>query len=151
MRTAAEPDSRTSDYPLLLRQAGERAGEAGGWVEHDLEIGPRRLRLRFAGDALVPFLLDALRAVVRPPGSGPVDATISIWDTASTGVQAPEPGWRGDEVLGRTAVQGLAGVAQDPGSGSSRCSTRRRGRASSGCRIPNASRGTTGRRRSARS
>ena len=116
MQASVDAGRRPIDYPLLLQQAAEQAGETAGWVEHDLEIGPRRVRLRFAGQALVPFLLDALHPVVRPP-DGAADTTISIWDTASTGVAGPEQGWRGDEVLGRTAVKGLAGVAQDPGSG----------------------------------
>lgn len=116
MRASVDAGRPPIDYPLLLRQAGDRAGAAVGWVDHDLEVGPRRIRLRFAGVALVPFLLDALRAVARAP-AGEAEATIAIWDTASTGVPGPEQGWRGDEVLGRTAVKGLAGVAQDPGSG----------------------------------
>ena len=116
MRAPVDAGRPPLDYPSLLREAADRAGEASGWIEHDLEIGPRRVRLRFAGDALVPFLLDALRAVAHAP-EGEADATIAIWDTASTGVAGPEQGWGGDEVLGRTAVKGLSGVAQDPGSG----------------------------------
>jgi hypothetical protein len=72
-----------------FEQACERAGDAR---VHDLELGGRRFRLRFAGPALVPAMLPALSHLERPP-AGAADTEVCLWDTASTGVGIPKFPW----------------------------------------------------------
>jgi hypothetical protein len=68
---------------------------AGGPVERSFQVGGWRLRLRFAGPALVPALTAPLEHLASPAPGNP-DLTVSLWDTSSTGVQPPSPPWPGD-------------------------------------------------------
>lgn len=63
----------------------EAAGDAA--VEHWFRIGGRLLRLVFAGDAVVPWVVPAFAHLRTAPGSA--DLTVHLWDATSTG--APEP------------------------------------------------------------
>lgn len=64
----------------------------GGVIERHLAIGPCRVRLRFAGPALLPTLLPALESRLVSQTPGEPHLTIHLWDTASTGVEvAPDP------------------------------------------------------------
>ena len=113
---AAESRNPAGSYRAALDDAADCAGSVSGWLEYDLTIGSRRVRLRFAGRTLEPLLLPPLMHAVTEP-AGLASAVLSIWDSVSTGVTGPEQPWRSDAVLGRTAVRGFDGVAQDPGSG----------------------------------
>jgi hypothetical protein len=77
-----------------MLQAGFRAACARtGCVERDLMVAERSVRLRFAGPALVEPMsgvLSHLEATV----SGPMAATVLLWDAASTGVALPPVQWR---------------------------------------------------------
>jgi hypothetical protein len=76
-----------------MREAFERACEqVGDAPEHDLELGERRIRLRFAGPALVPVVLPALAHLERRR-DGAADTEVLLWDSASTGVRLPEFPW----------------------------------------------------------
>lgn len=73
--------------------AGRAEAASGGAVEWDIAIGAVRVRLRFAGRALVPVLLPALAHLTVPAGGRP-DLTVRVWDSESTGVDAPAFPWR---------------------------------------------------------
>ena len=86
-------------YFARFEDAFASAGESVGWVERDLSIGGRRVRLRFAGEALVDAITPAL-AHVLADRQGEPGAVIGLWDSASTGVAVPAFSWdapKGDE------------------------------------------------------
>lgn len=56
------------------------------------------LRLRFAGEALVPRISPALEHLSTDPGPQ-VHATVCLWDSASTNVDAPPFPWEGDDII----------------------------------------------------
>jgi hypothetical protein len=65
-------------------EAAQKA--VGGVIERHLAIGPCRVRLLFAGPALLPTLLPALEPRLVPLPDGEPHLTIHLWDSASTGV-----------------------------------------------------------------
>ena len=83
-----------------------------GVVEHDLRLGGAIVRLRFAGAALVPYVLPPL-AHLRTDAAGeqPI-LSVELWDAASTGVFPPRFPSGGEDVPGRGEVReyGEAGV-----------------------------------------
>jgi hypothetical protein len=81
------------EYFERLRARFERAADAvGGASEQDLEMAGLRLRLLLAGKSIREALLPPFEhlAVAR---SGTPELTVSIFDTVSTGVDAPAPLW----------------------------------------------------------
>jgi hypothetical protein len=137
--SATVGDSRAAqgrDYLVRMEEAFGRAAEgAGGPLVQTLAIGSRRVRLRFAGDALVGALLPALahlpveedapRAASEPRGGDadgdvPPDASIDLWDSASTGVPVPPFPWAAADVVARGEVRGYGDdvrVVYEPGFG----------------------------------
>jgi hypothetical protein len=94
-------------YFHRLEEAFVEAGEAaGGGLERDFHVGGMNLRLRFAGAELEPPLLRALRHL-RPPRTGAPLATISVWDSDSTGVPVPLFPWRPGDVRRRGEIRGF--------------------------------------------
>ncbi|WP_037230401.1 hypothetical protein [Roseobacter sp. GAI101] len=79
-----------------------------GAVEHDICLAGQRLRLEFAGLALVDRILPALshRLVDPQTNDGEADLRISIWDGASTGIGAPTMPWTLDRFSSRREVTG---------------------------------------------
>lgn len=90
-----------------LRAAFDTAADrAGGVRAHELGIGPWGVRVLFAGAELEPLMrppLEHLRAAA-PPGP---DATICVWDSASTGVRVPSFNWSPRHVRQRGVVEGF--------------------------------------------
>ncbi len=82
--------------------AGEAAGDP---VERDLAIGPARVRLRFAGDALARRMMPAM-AHLETSVPGAPSLTLSLWDSASTGVDAPPFPWLPRDLRQRGEVAG---------------------------------------------
>jgi hypothetical protein len=77
---------------------------AAGVVVYDLRLGGTIVRLRFAGPALVPFVLPPLAHLLSDAvGEQPL-LTVELWDAASTGVFPPRfpPG---EDVPGRGEVR----------------------------------------------
>lgn len=84
MSVAEEPDAVAS--PLQLGAAWElAAGDAV--VDHWFRMGGRLLRLAFAGDAVVPWVVPAFAHLRAEPGTP--DLTVFVWDSASTGEPPP--------------------------------------------------------------
>lgn len=111
----ATPQGADSD-PARYFAAGcatfARAAErAGGVVERIYAIGGGQVRLHFAGPALLPLLTPALAHLATAPG--PVAAgdtlTISVWDSASTGITMPPPAWGRDDHRPRGEIRGYDG------------------------------------------
>lgn len=69
--------------------AFERAAAGAGGVEcHKFVIAGKRVLVKFAGPALVPYLLPAI-GHLESPFEGEPDLRIRAWDSASTGVPLP--------------------------------------------------------------
>jgi hypothetical protein len=91
---------------VALLAGFERAAERVGVVERGLRAGGFELRLRFAGEGLLDGLLPALFDPLEYPPVEPY-ATICLFDDASTGVPAPEPPWRREQLRARGDVLGF--------------------------------------------
>ena len=97
-----EADS-AAQYLELFEQAFHEAARRAEAVERDYDIGGRRLRMRFAGEGLVPFLTPAL-AHCRVSRPVPADLTVCVWDSASTGIPLPACPWTPDGVFGEARI-----------------------------------------------
>jgi len=80
-------------YFEQLRACFERAADAVGEAgEQDLEMAGLRLRLRCAGEPMRAALLPPFEHLVVTRRRAP-ELTVSLFDTASSGVGAPAPLW----------------------------------------------------------
>ena len=89
---AAEADLADEYFGQLLDRYEQAATAVGGAGTLDLEMAGLRLRLRHAGEGLregllAPFEHLSCREVTEP------DLTISLFDTASSGIEPPPPLW----------------------------------------------------------
>jgi hypothetical protein len=103
----AEPRSAASAperYLQSLLAAFEQAAAGAGAVEHQMAVGPWRVALRFAGE-VSELMLPAL-AHLLPPSPAGHDATVCVFDTASTGVPVPPFTWRPRHLGPRGEVEG---------------------------------------------
>lgn len=73
-------ESVLDSYRCAARSAGE--------VEHLLGLAGTTIRLRFAGDRLMPQVVPALAHLTIDEPRGP-ELTLCLWDSASTGVAMP--------------------------------------------------------------
>lgn len=90
------PDAVAS--PRQLGAAWEGAA-AGAVVDHWFRIGGRLVRLAFAGDAVVPWVVPAFAHLGAEPGAP--DLTVHVWDSTSTGAAEPsKPPVPDDELPG---------------------------------------------------
>jgi hypothetical protein len=89
----AAPPDLAGEYFEQLRERFERAAAAtGGAGTLDLEMAGLRLRLRYVGEPLREALLAPFDHLAGQEAGDP-DLTISLFDTASTGVEPPAPLW----------------------------------------------------------
>jgi len=89
----AAPSDRADEYFEQLRERYEQAAEATGAAGTlDLEMAGLRLRLRYASKVLREALLAPFDHLARREAGDPA-LTISLFDTASTGVEPPHPLW----------------------------------------------------------
>jgi hypothetical protein len=126
-------DAAALPHDAATAAAGQAYFEAltAGWEEaarradvrsHDVSLGGATVRLRFAGPDLEPAYFPALGRPLHEPGGGGPEATVLLWDSASSGVEAPAPPWRRADVDGRSrevhayASGGLKAL-HDPDSG----------------------------------
>ena len=72
--------------------AAEAVRRSSPGVSLDLAMGHSRVRLRFASAAFAAAAIPALDHLEARPGIAP-DAVITVWDSASTGVPAPDFPW----------------------------------------------------------
>ena len=96
---------RASEFVTDFDEAFAEAVRVVGALDRELVIGGRRVRLRFAGEALLPFVEPAL-AHPHVSRSAAPDLTIAVWDTASTGVARPASPWSARDVRERGEIVG---------------------------------------------
>lgn len=82
--------ARLFDQLLAASHAAEVAVETS--IELDHLIAGRRIRLRFAGEALLAPVASAFRHL-QVERQEPPDLTVEVWDSASTGVILPQRPW----------------------------------------------------------
>ena len=102
-RTAAT--AGPAGFFAAAHESWDRARTARGAEDRDYRIGGYRVRLRFAGPALVPRMTPALGHLEVPAGE-PADLTVHLWDTASTGTPMPPPPWRDEDHGVRGEIRG---------------------------------------------
>jgi hypothetical protein len=102
----------------LVALGFERASEATGLLTREFLVAGLRLRLRFAGPALMPVIVPAL-AHLEVEAAGEPDFTIDLFDAASTGTPLPFLAARFVELTrlrwwevlqGRREIKGLNGA-----------------------------------------
>jgi hypothetical protein len=94
-----------ADYFARLAGSFAEAGRSAGFVDREVAVGGRTLRLRFAGQALLPVLLPALAHLVTDAETAEV--TIGLWDAQSTGVPLPGYPWQQDDCGPRGTIRGF--------------------------------------------
>jgi hypothetical protein len=109
-----------ADYFARLAGSFAEAGRSAGFIDRELAVGGRTLRLRFAGQALMPVLLPALAHLVTEAEAA--EATIGLWDAQSTGVPLPSYPWQTTDWGPRGTIRGFHDerirLHFDPGAGS---------------------------------
>jgi hypothetical protein len=88
-RTPVEPAVFFESVLAAFQQARHAAG---GSVDRDYVIAGFRVRLCFAGTALLPYITPALAHLASGITMEP-DLTINLWDMQTTGIAAPPPPW----------------------------------------------------------
>jgi hypothetical protein len=91
-------DTGLTFLAALRERAGSAAAASGGWIERDLDLAGVAVRLRFAGPALVDLLFSPFEHLERETTGKPT-LRIDVFDSASTGVQAPTLPWAAPTVL----------------------------------------------------
>jgi len=92
----SQPDKKVPDplgfFQVVHEKFQEAERNAGGPLDVFCEMAGYKIRLRFAGPALVPFILPALEHLIAAPCSAPA-LTICLWDSVSTQTRMPPPPW----------------------------------------------------------
>jgi hypothetical protein len=114
-------EGRLHQFYDQTQHAFEQACRARGTLVHSFEIAGRRIRISFAGSAMVPHVLPALQHL-EVGSDGDCELRIAVWDSASTGVELPEPPWDAGALASRCEIVGLESsaeleIAYQPGSG----------------------------------
>lgn len=74
---------------LTLNHAFEQAVDQTDPLDRTYSLAGYRVRLRFAGPALLPVLTPALDHLQTANAGPPPDLTIALWDSATTGIPFP--------------------------------------------------------------
>ena len=101
-------EAATGAYFAAVHSAFADARARSTAADYTLAVGPWSVRLSFAGAALPPVVTAPL-ANVAPATPVEPDATICIFDSASTGAEPPPFPWRPSDVRERGEVQGHNG------------------------------------------
>jgi hypothetical protein len=89
---AHDTDLASAYFEQLQERFGLAAERVDGPGVLDLEMAGLRLRLLYAGELLRTTLLTPFEHLATPGGGDP-DLSISLFDTATTGVEPPPPPW----------------------------------------------------------
>jgi hypothetical protein len=114
-RAAPSPTSpseadRYVQYVEGLERAFEEAVRRAGAIDKVYRIAGRLLRVRFAGETLVPLLSPALGHASVSAAEEPA-LTACVWDPQAIGVRLPEPPWGSEGQLpGGRVVRNWNGV-----------------------------------------
>lgn len=98
----ARPEAFLDEIDNTFQRAQDAVGHA---VDRFYNIGGYRVRLRFAGPALLEGVTPALQHLAIPPTATP-HLTVCIWDSVSTGTEMPPPPWTADDYLARGEIRG---------------------------------------------
>lgn len=90
----------------VVHRAFQTATQAAGTIERFYDLGGYRVKLCFAGRALIQHVTPALAHRAAAPNQKP-DLTVCLWDTASTDVNMPPPAWGGDAYGARGEIKGF--------------------------------------------
>ena len=101
---AQEQAARSVEYFQSVYELFKSAQQVTGPVERTYAIGGYRIRLNFAGAALLA-LTRALEHLASADDSTP-DLTICVWDSESTGQHMTQRPWQEDDFLARGVIQG---------------------------------------------
>jgi hypothetical protein len=89
---AAPPDLASEYFERLQERYEQAVAATGGAGRLDLEMAGLRLRLRYVGEPLRAALLAPFDHLACREAGNP-DLTISLFETASTGIEPPPPLW----------------------------------------------------------
>ena len=93
MKTAEDDGGRPAAFFRSVREGFERAVQgAGGASERFCVVGGLRIRLCFAGSALIPRIMPALEHLGAASDDAPA-LTVCLWDSASTHTAPPALPW----------------------------------------------------------
>jgi hypothetical protein len=90
---AHDADLASAYFEQLHERFELAASEVGGPGALDLEMAGLRLRLLYAGERLRTTLLTPFEHLLDTGGGSP-DLSISLFDTATTGIEPPPPSWQ---------------------------------------------------------
>ncbi|BAQ65150.1 hypothetical protein [Geminocystis sp. NIES-3709] len=93
-------------FAEFTRKSEEAIDISGNPVEYFYRIGNLTVKLRFAGNTLIPYLTKALEHLRIRISNNP-DLTILLWDSKSTGVKMPSPPWSIDDYGQDGLIQGF--------------------------------------------
>lgn len=82
----------TEAYSRQLNALSVRALEAAGQHEYRLAVAGQNISLKFAGKGLTAAVLPALQHLITET-TAPADLTVTLWDSASTGLALPPFPW----------------------------------------------------------
>lgn len=102
--TGEDQASKSVEYFQSVYDLFKSAQQITGTVERDYLIGGYRIRLSFAGPALLS-LTRALEHLASDDHSTP-DLTICLWDSESTGQRMIARPWQEEDFLARGVIQG---------------------------------------------
>ena len=101
-------DNRPLDFFRAASQSFLQAeASAKNLIERCYSVGRQKIRLRFAGSALVPLITPALEHL-RIQSVSDYDLTICLWDSASTGVPMAAAPWTQKDFLARGEIRGFS-------------------------------------------
>ena len=83
------------------------ADKAGKVIERDFLICERRLRVRFAGAALIEPFTSAIEHLAAEAKGEKADLTLCAWDSASTGIGLPPCPWPVSRIAADGCISGL--------------------------------------------
>ncbi|MFN7999125.1 MAG: hypothetical protein U0Q18_36225 [Bryobacteraceae bacterium] len=107
--TSRVSDSTAERFHREVRDRAESALAVAPHREHILCAGGRPVRLRFAGPCLENLLMPALEHLSTAP-AGPAALTVTLFDTASTGISPPPPPWQAAQQGPRGVIAGYNSV-----------------------------------------
>lgn len=95
------------DFFERVSERADMAMQAAGVEAFHIRLAGRTIRLDFAGRAMLAAQTLALAHLRVPADDGPVDATLRIWDSVSTGVTNVPPPWKSTAYSDRGDIWGF--------------------------------------------
>lgn len=102
-----EQDGLALAFADALRASFQRAVAKRGVCFREYHSGDFRIRLHFAGAAMIRQLTPALEHLAVTPAVVPADLTVCVWDSISTGASIPPPPWSTEAYGARAEIAGF--------------------------------------------